>query len=177
MPIRVGQKLNKTQEFKPIIMTQRQILSGFLLCLLVSVHVWEDEDQNSGLVNLCLLFYLFKLKNTLEKKPHFLDDLMSICLLAWVYFVNECSTKKDEQHRETFWCATLSVFSHSRDRASHNDVIGTTHLCMSKISAPGGEIEGKFLLKLVWIYHIQLTVIHPGCGLVSPGVSPLTHWD
>uniref|UniRef100_A0A8C9W3A4 Dysferlin, limb girdle muscular dystrophy 2B (autosomal recessive) n=1 Tax=Scleropages formosus TaxID=113540 RepID=A0A8C9W3A4_SCLFO len=26
-------------------------------------------------------------------------------------------------------------------RASHNDVIGTTHLCMSRISAPGGEIE------------------------------------
>lgn len=34
--------------------------------------------------------------------------------------------------------------SHSlRDRASHNDVIGTTHLCMSKISAPGGDIEGR----------------------------------
>lgn len=32
---------------------------------------------------------------------------------------------------------------HSRDRASHNDVIGTTHVCMSKISAPGGEIDGK----------------------------------
>uniref|UniRef100_A0A8C9SK12 Dysferlin n=1 Tax=Scleropages formosus TaxID=113540 RepID=A0A8C9SK12_SCLFO len=30
-----------------------------------------------------------------------------------------------------------------RDRASHNDVIGTTHLCMSRISAPGGEIEGR----------------------------------
>ncbi|KAG7253369.1 hypothetical protein CRUP_033443, partial [Coryphaenoides rupestris] len=27
------------------------------------------------------------------------------------------------------------------DRASHNDVIGTAHLCMSKISAPGGEID------------------------------------
>uniref|UniRef100_A0A672RA76 Dysferlin-like n=1 Tax=Sinocyclocheilus grahami TaxID=75366 RepID=A0A672RA76_SINGR len=26
---------------------------------------------------------------------------------------------------------------------SHNDVIGTTHLCISKISAPGGEIEGR----------------------------------
>uniref|UniRef100_A0AAR2JTJ9 C2 domain-containing protein n=1 Tax=Pygocentrus nattereri TaxID=42514 RepID=A0AAR2JTJ9_PYGNA len=33
------------------------------------------------------------------------------------------------------------VLIHARDRASHNDVIGTTHLCMSKISAPGGEIE------------------------------------
>uniref|UniRef100_A0A8C2JZI2 Dysferlin, limb girdle muscular dystrophy 2B (autosomal recessive) n=1 Tax=Cyprinus carpio TaxID=7962 RepID=A0A8C2JZI2_CYPCA len=29
------------------------------------------------------------------------------------------------------------------DRANHNDVIGTTHLCISKISAPGGEIEGR----------------------------------
>uniref|UniRef100_A0AAR2JZB3 C2 domain-containing protein n=1 Tax=Pygocentrus nattereri TaxID=42514 RepID=A0AAR2JZB3_PYGNA len=35
------------------------------------------------------------------------------------------------------------VLIHARDRASHNDVIGTTHLCMSKISAPGGEIEGN----------------------------------
>uniref|UniRef100_A0A8C9V778 Dysferlin, limb girdle muscular dystrophy 2B (autosomal recessive) n=1 Tax=Scleropages formosus TaxID=113540 RepID=A0A8C9V778_SCLFO len=33
-----------------------------------------------------------------------------------------------------------------RDRASHNDVIGTTHLCMSRISAPGGEIEGRTVL-------------------------------
>ncbi|KFV17570.1 Dysferlin, partial [Tauraco erythrolophus] len=29
------------------------------------------------------------------------------------------------------------------DRLTHNDVIGTAHLCMSKISAPGGELEGK----------------------------------
>lgn len=36
---------------------------------------------------------------------------------------------------------------HSRDRASHNDVIGTTHLCMSQISAPGGEIDGKQLVR------------------------------
>lgn len=38
------------------------------------------------------------------------------------------------------------LLRHSRDRASHNDVIGTTHLCMSKISAPGGEIDGKYLV-------------------------------
>lgn len=30
-----------------------------------------------------------------------------------------------------------------RDRLTHNDIIGTTYLCMSKISAPGGELEGK----------------------------------
>uniref|UniRef100_A0A670JKP1 Dysferlin n=1 Tax=Podarcis muralis TaxID=64176 RepID=A0A670JKP1_PODMU len=29
----------------------------------------------------------------------------------------------------------------SRDRVTHNDIIGTIHLCMSKISAPGGELE------------------------------------
>uniref|UniRef100_A0A8C5CQ83 C2 domain-containing protein n=1 Tax=Gadus morhua TaxID=8049 RepID=A0A8C5CQ83_GADMO len=29
------------------------------------------------------------------------------------------------------------------DRASHNDIIGTAHLCMSKISAPGGEIDDE----------------------------------
>lgn len=26
---------------------------------------------------------------------------------------------------------------------THNDIISTTYLCMSKISAPGGELEGK----------------------------------
>ncbi|XP_009983708.1 PREDICTED: dysferlin-like, partial [Tauraco erythrolophus] len=31
-----------------------------------------------------------------------------------------------------------------RDRLTHNDVIGTAHLCMSKISAPGGELEDEF---------------------------------
>lgn len=30
-----------------------------------------------------------------------------------------------------------------RDRLTHNDVIGTAFLGMSKISAPGGELEGK----------------------------------
>ncbi|NXN24860.1 DYSF protein, partial [Nycticryphes semicollaris] len=28
-----------------------------------------------------------------------------------------------------------------RDRVTHNDIIGTAYLCMSKISAPGGELE------------------------------------
>lgn len=31
----------------------------------------------------------------------------------------------------------------SRDRLTHNDIVATTYLSMSKISAPGGEIEGK----------------------------------
>lgn len=39
----------------------------------------------------------------------------------------------------------LFSFPHYRDRASHNDVIGTANLCMSKISAPGGEIDGELL--------------------------------
>ena len=32
---------------------------------------------------------------------------------------------------------------YSRDRLTHNDIVATTYLSMSKISAPGGEIEGK----------------------------------
>ena len=37
-----------------------------------------------------------------------------------------------------------SLPSYSRDRLTHNDIVATTYLSMSKISAPGGEIEGKF---------------------------------
>ncbi|XP_049338123.1 dysferlin isoform X2 [Astyanax mexicanus] len=38
-------------------------------------------------------------------------------------------------------CEKMRIRILDWDRASHNDVIGTTHLCMSKICAPGGEIE------------------------------------
>ncbi|KAM6949272.1 LOW QUALITY PROTEIN: dysferlin [Aplochiton taeniatus] len=38
-------------------------------------------------------------------------------------------------------CEKMRIRILDWDRASHNDVIGTAHLCMSKISAPGGEIE------------------------------------
>ncbi|MCJ8731563.1 hypothetical protein PDJAM_G00200870 [Pangasius djambal] len=38
-------------------------------------------------------------------------------------------------------CEKMRIRILDWDRASHNDVIGTTHLSMSKISAPGGEIE------------------------------------
>uniref|UniRef100_A0A3B3W1M9 Dysferlin, limb girdle muscular dystrophy 2B (autosomal recessive) n=1 Tax=Poecilia latipinna TaxID=48699 RepID=A0A3B3W1M9_9TELE len=38
-------------------------------------------------------------------------------------------------------CEKMRIRIVDWDRASHNDVIGTTHLCMSKISAPGGEID------------------------------------
>ncbi|XP_029931461.1 dysferlin isoform X2 [Myripristis murdjan] len=38
-------------------------------------------------------------------------------------------------------CEKMRVRILDWDRASHNDVIGTAHLCMSKISAPGGEID------------------------------------
>ncbi|XP_051982464.1 dysferlin-like isoform X2 [Xyrauchen texanus] len=38
-------------------------------------------------------------------------------------------------------CEKMRIRVLDWDRASHNDVIGTTHLCMSKISAPGGNIE------------------------------------
>ncbi|XP_061664091.1 dysferlin isoform X2 [Syngnathoides biaculeatus] len=37
-------------------------------------------------------------------------------------------------------CEKMRIRLLDWDRASHNDVIGTAHLCMSKISAPGGEI-------------------------------------
>ncbi|XP_043099944.1 dysferlin isoform X8 [Puntigrus tetrazona] len=42
-------------------------------------------------------------------------------------------------------CEKMRIRILDWDRASHNDVIGTTHLCISKISAPGGEIEDEFL--------------------------------
>ncbi|XP_056156157.1 dysferlin [Lampris incognitus] len=38
-------------------------------------------------------------------------------------------------------CEKMRIRVVDWDRASHNDVIGTSNLCMSKISAPGGEIE------------------------------------
>uniref|UniRef100_A0A493TPC9 Dysferlin n=1 Tax=Anas platyrhynchos platyrhynchos TaxID=8840 RepID=A0A493TPC9_ANAPP len=42
-------------------------------------------------------------------------------------------------------CLTLPAMTWPcfRDRLTHNDIIGTAYLCMSKISAPGGELEGK----------------------------------
>uniref|UniRef100_A0A4W6EVA6 Dysferlin, limb girdle muscular dystrophy 2B (autosomal recessive) n=1 Tax=Lates calcarifer TaxID=8187 RepID=A0A4W6EVA6_LATCA len=47
-------------------------------------------------------------------------------------------TKTLEKNANPQWNQSLAM-----DRASHNDVIGTTHLCMSKVSAPGGEIDGE----------------------------------
>ncbi|XP_066536467.1 dysferlin isoform X2 [Hoplias malabaricus] len=40
-------------------------------------------------------------------------------------------------------CEKMRIRILDWDRASHNDVIGTSHLCMSKISAPGGEIDDE----------------------------------
>ncbi|KAM4611912.1 LOW QUALITY PROTEIN: dysferlin [Polymixia lowei] len=38
-------------------------------------------------------------------------------------------------------CEKMRIRILDWDRASHNDVIGTAHICMSKVSAPGGEIN------------------------------------
>ncbi|XP_069779523.1 dysferlin isoform X4 [Narcine bancroftii] len=38
-------------------------------------------------------------------------------------------------------CEKMRIRVIDWDRLSHNDVVSTTYLCMSKISAPGGEIE------------------------------------
>ncbi|KAL6490640.1 hypothetical protein MHYP_G00009850 [Metynnis hypsauchen] len=46
-------------------------------------------------------------------------------------------------------CEKMRIRILDWDRASHNDVIGTTHLCMSKISAPGGEIEDELPPKTI----------------------------
>uniref|UniRef100_A0AAZ3SQG3 C2 domain-containing protein n=1 Tax=Oncorhynchus tshawytscha TaxID=74940 RepID=A0AAZ3SQG3_ONCTS len=46
-------------------------------------------------------------------------------------------------------CEKMRVRVLDWDRASHNDVIGTAHLCMSKISAPGGAIDGETLISTV----------------------------
>ncbi|XP_034146168.1 dysferlin isoform X4 [Esox lucius] len=42
-------------------------------------------------------------------------------------------------------CERMRIRVLDWDRASHNDVVGTTHLCMSKISAPGGEVEDELV--------------------------------
>ncbi|XP_036843064.1 dysferlin isoform X1 [Oncorhynchus mykiss] len=42
-------------------------------------------------------------------------------------------------------CEKMRVRVLDWDRASHNDVIGTAHLCMSKISAPGGAIDDELV--------------------------------
>uniref|UniRef100_A0A8C3PSP4 Dysferlin n=1 Tax=Calidris pygmaea TaxID=425635 RepID=A0A8C3PSP4_9CHAR len=41
-------------------------------------------------------------------------------------------------------CEKMRIRVTDWDRVTHNDVIGTAYLCMSKISAPGGELEGKW---------------------------------
>ncbi|NXJ86785.1 DYSF protein, partial [Trogon melanurus] len=38
-------------------------------------------------------------------------------------------------------CEKMRIRVTDWDRLTHNDVVGTSYLCMSKISAPGGELE------------------------------------
>ncbi|XP_069061681.1 dysferlin isoform X3 [Pleurodeles waltl] len=40
-------------------------------------------------------------------------------------------------------CEKIRVRVTDWDRLSHNDVVGTSYLCMSKMSAPGGELEDE----------------------------------
>lgn len=51
MPIRVRHQYNQTHDHAT--KTNVPIFSHGLLCFPVSLHVREDEDQNSGLVNFC----------------------------------------------------------------------------------------------------------------------------
>ncbi|XP_026579042.1 dysferlin-like, partial [Pseudonaja textilis] len=41
-------------------------------------------------------------------------------------------------------CERMRIRVMDWDRITHNDIIGTSYLCMSKISAPGGELEDDF---------------------------------
>ncbi|XP_026702658.1 dysferlin [Athene cunicularia] len=41
-------------------------------------------------------------------------------------------------------CEKMRIRVTDWDRLTHNDIIGTAYLCMSKISAPGGELEDEF---------------------------------
>uniref|UniRef100_A0A3Q0RFX8 Dysferlin, limb girdle muscular dystrophy 2B (autosomal recessive) n=1 Tax=Amphilophus citrinellus TaxID=61819 RepID=A0A3Q0RFX8_AMPCI len=52
-------------------------------------------------------------------------------------------TKILEKNANPQWNQSLAMPIRVRntDRVSHNDVVGTTHICMSKISAPGGELD------------------------------------
>uniref|UniRef100_A0AAQ4P1J9 Dysferlin, limb girdle muscular dystrophy 2B (autosomal recessive) n=1 Tax=Gasterosteus aculeatus aculeatus TaxID=481459 RepID=A0AAQ4P1J9_GASAC len=72
--------------------------------------------------------------------------------LVEIHFAGKTDrTKTMEKNANPQWnqslfpsmCEKMRIRILDWDRASHNDVIGTTHLCMSKISAPGGEIDGK----------------------------------
>uniref|UniRef100_A0A8C3Q006 Dysferlin n=1 Tax=Chrysolophus pictus TaxID=9089 RepID=A0A8C3Q006_CHRPC len=42
-------------------------------------------------------------------------------------------------------CEKMKIRVTDWDRLTHNDVVGTAYLCMSKISAPGGELEGEWV--------------------------------
>uniref|UniRef100_A0A8C4YRR6 Dysferlin n=1 Tax=Gopherus evgoodei TaxID=1825980 RepID=A0A8C4YRR6_9SAUR len=45
--------------------------------------------------------------------------------------------------KDLYGQSMINQTAYFRDRVTHNDVIGTTHLRLSQISAPGGELEGK----------------------------------
>ncbi|KAB1267296.1 Dysferlin [Camelus dromedarius] len=63
-------------------------------------------------------------------------------------------------------CEKMRIRVIDWDRLTHNDIVATTYLSMSKISAPGGEIEGKFPSVLS-----PLIPHATGCLSVCPSIS------
>ncbi|MGH0134571.1 UNVERIFIED_CONTAM: hypothetical protein FKN15_031042 [Acipenser sinensis] len=84
-----------------------------------------------------------------SNKKNLVDPLVEVCFAG-----KTISSKILEKNANPQWnqsltlpirfpsmCEKMRIRLIDWDRASHNDVIGTAFLCMSKISAPGGELE------------------------------------
>ncbi|XP_041074075.1 dysferlin isoform X4 [Polyodon spathula] len=84
-----------------------------------------------------------------SNKKNLVDPLVEVCFAG-----KTLSSKILEKNANPQWnqsltlpirfpsmCEKMRIRLIDWDRASHNDVIGTAFLCMSKISAPGGDLE------------------------------------
>uniref|UniRef100_A0A3Q3N520 Dysferlin, limb girdle muscular dystrophy 2B (autosomal recessive) n=1 Tax=Labrus bergylta TaxID=56723 RepID=A0A3Q3N520_9LABR len=76
-----------------------------------------------------------------SNRKNLVDPLVEIHFAGKTICTKILEKNANPQWNQSLTIASDSSLSPSRDRASHNDVIGSTHLCMSKISAPGGEID------------------------------------